>query len=115
MSEWTIIDYRQYWDVPREFVVRHGENAYYFESPFDEALDDYTPNFYVYRIPTAVAESAMDRWGAFRQTGERLPDVPVSLLRFHTDSIYGNTPTRRYLRYVHDSVFEILWRHENPA
>jgi len=78
MSEWVVIDYRQYWDVPREFLVSHGEDAYYFESPFDETLDDYTPSFYVYRIPATLVESAMERWDEIRNWGVRLPDIPVA-------------------------------------
>jgi hypothetical protein len=107
VSEWAVIDYREYWDVPREFVVRHGEDAYYFQSPFDEILDDYTPNFYVYRIPVALADAPMDRWSEFRRLGERLPDIPVSQLRFRAEPIQGH-PLGRHLRFVHESVFELL-------
>jgi hypothetical protein len=109
MNNWTVIDYSQYWDVPREFVVRRGNVAYYFESPFDEALDGYAPNFYVYRIPAAAADIPMNRWNELRLSGERLPDIPVGDLRFLAEAILGH-PMRRHLRFIHDSASEIVER-----
>jgi hypothetical protein len=114
MSEWIVIDYSQYWDVPREFVVRRGQDAYFLESPFDEALDDYTPNFHIYRILVAATETPMDRWSEFRQLGEHLPDVLVSQLRFNAEPI-AKHPMRRSLRFVHDSVFDIIKRARSAA
>src|SRR5690349_4318812 len=114
MSDWTVIDYTRYSDVPREFVVRHGEHAYYFESPFDEMLDDYTPFFYVYRIRASDVETPLTGWSEFRRTGARLPDIPVANLRFHAEPIPDH-PTRRHLRFVHDSIFEILERKRSAA
>jgi len=109
MNDWNFIHYSQYSDVPREFVVCHGENAYYFESLFERKLDHYTPNFYVYRIPLGAAETPMNRWTEFRQLGEHLPDILVTRMRFHAEPIPGH-PMCRNLRFVSFSIFEILAR-----
>jgi hypothetical protein len=109
MSEWVAIDYRHYWDVPREFVVRRGNDAYFFECAFDESLDDYPPNFCIYRIPAAAVELPTERWGEFREIGERFSDISVDQLRFHVEPI-AEHPMHRSLRFIHESVFDILQR-----
>ncbi len=106
-SEWILIDYRHYWDAPREFVVRRGDEAYFFESLFDEARDDYSPEFRVYRIPLAVAEIPISRWDELHQIGERLGDIAVDQLRFRAEPVPGY-PQGRSLRFIHESVFDIL-------
>ncbi|MFT5494028.1 MAG: hypothetical protein ACI8V5_004429 [Limisphaerales bacterium] len=108
MSEWIVIFYNSFWDVPRDFVVRFGENAYYFDSPFDDDLDDYTPDFFVCRIPVELMKPPITRWSEFKELGERLPDVPVSEVRFHSEPIPGQTNPPVSLRFVHESLLEIL-------
>jgi len=107
MNEWIVIDCRHYWDVPREFVVWCGDEAYFFESAFDESRDDYAPSFRVYRLPRAAAEIPTNRWDEFSQIGERLPDVPVSQLHFRAEPIPGH-PLGRSLHFIHESVLDIL-------
>ena len=107
MSEWILIDYRNYWDAPREFVVRRGDEAHLFESLLDEARDDYSPEFRVYRIPLAAVETPISRWDELHRIWERLPDIPVDQLRFRAEPIPGY-PMHRSLHFIHESVFDIL-------
>ena len=34
------IEYRDFWDVPRLFVVGHKDKIYLFDSQFDEEIDE---------------------------------------------------------------------------
>ena len=40
-----IVWYRGFYDVPRMFAVRIADGYLLFDSPFDDALDDYAPTF----------------------------------------------------------------------
>jgi cytochrome oxidase Cu insertion factor (SCO1/SenC/PrrC family) len=42
---WEQIEYRDFWDVPRLFIVRHKDKVYLFDCRFDEEKDEY-PDFY---------------------------------------------------------------------
>jgi hypothetical protein len=54
---WEKIEYREFWDVPRLFIVRHNEMIYLFNSKFDAERDDY-PDFYkVYLLKESDVES----------------------------------------------------------
>jgi hypothetical protein len=54
---WSKIEYREFWDVPRLFIVRHNSRIYLFNSRFDDELDDY-PDFYkVYLLQEIDAEA----------------------------------------------------------
>jgi len=54
---WEKIEYRDFWDVPRLFIVRCNEKVYLFNSKFDDEIDDY-PDFYrVYLFNESDVES----------------------------------------------------------
>jgi hypothetical protein len=51
MSEsWLPIRYRDFYDIPRAFVVEHAGDLLFFDCPFSEALDDYGEEYTVYKI-----------------------------------------------------------------
>ena len=107
-SEWIRIYYTSYWDVPRTFVFRHGQDGYYFDCSFDEVLDDYPPDYRVYRIPADMAAFAEYRWENFEQIGERLPEIAVNRLRFGRNEDVIPSWTQPHGRSIHRSVLEIL-------
>ncbi|HEY3201123.1 MAG TPA: hypothetical protein VGK55_11300 [Actinomycetes bacterium] len=43
-----ILSYGEFWDVPRLFVVTVPDGLLVFDSPFDQDLDDYRPEYTVY-------------------------------------------------------------------
>ena len=43
-----ILSYGEFYDVPRIFVVTLPDGFLVFESPFNEAIDDYEPEYSVY-------------------------------------------------------------------
>ena len=49
-SKWLEITYDQFWDVPRQFKVTEGKSIFLFVCDFDYELDDYPPNYKVYRL-----------------------------------------------------------------
>jgi len=48
--EWLPIRYREFYDVPRIFVVDAGDARLVFDCPFDDELDDYRSAYRVYRL-----------------------------------------------------------------
>lgn len=80
---WIPFHYFGYWDVPRLFVLRRGSEMLRFESAFDEALDDYSPNYLVSSLPieryvAGDPRSAVSREHPWMDLGE----VPVASLEF---------------------------------
>ena len=45
---WAQIEYREFWDVPRLFIVRYKARVYLFNCRFEEALDEYPDKYKVY-------------------------------------------------------------------
>jgi hypothetical protein len=51
MSTWIdIAVYREFWDVPRMFVVVVEDRTVLFDGSFDEALDEYPDDYKVYLL-----------------------------------------------------------------
>jgi len=58
-NEFLPIRYGGFWDVPSSFITEYKNELYFFErDDFDEDLDDYPPNYKVYRIPNMKFEDA---------------------------------------------------------
>jgi hypothetical protein len=52
MNEWhDIVDYRDFHDVPRIFLVQVNGKMLLFDCPFDDNLDDYEDAYKVYEMP----------------------------------------------------------------
>lgn len=79
---WLPITYRDFYDVPRLFVVQHAGVSYLFDSPFDEKADRYAGQYTVYRLDRdAVVPADTEPWEAVGRGGERLGEVEVSAVR----------------------------------
>jgi len=82
-GEWLTITYRDFYDLPRAFVVEHHGEAFFFDCPFDEELDDYPSEFRVYRLPSNVAKQLNEgSWGGLADSGQFLGSVPVTRVQF---------------------------------
>ena len=91
MSEWFGIAYREFWDVPRAVVARRDSDLFFFDSRFDEGLDDYLDHYEVWRLPPLSDEQLSGSWiGLERLSLERLPNVDLRDLPFEVSS--RNTP-----------------------
>ena len=74
------IIYRQFWDVPRLFALEHRGDVYVFECDFDEQLDDYPPNFKVYRLPKSTLTDFSRN--AFSTNSALVGEIIVSDVKF---------------------------------
>ena len=93
------IRYRDFYDIPRAFLVERAGLLYFFDCPFDDGLDEY-PDFYrVYRLgPTLSATLDSDSWQDLARRGSLLGELATRHVRFDE--------TRRAA--IDDSVFELL-------
>lgn len=87
MSEWQVVACREFWDVPRSIVARRGDDLYFFDSRFDDALDDYLGYYEVWRLPPLDVSCLSGTWaGLERRAVERLPNVGLRELPFELSS-----------------------------
>ena len=98
MSEWSAISYREFWDVPRAVIARHGSKTFLFDSRFDELLDDYLDHYEVWRLPPLTQEQIDSSWIGLEAIAlERLPNIGLRELPFEVSS--RNTPDSDAARY----------------
>lgn len=91
MSEWSEIQYREFSDVPRAVIARHDGILYFFDSRFDNELDDYLDHYEVWRLPPLSIEQLSCSWVGLESLAlERLPNVGLRDLPFEVSS--RNTP-----------------------
>lgn len=77
------IRYRDFWDVPRMFLVQQGQQLYLFDCPFDEATEDYGSSYRVYTMPSLGANDLTGSWADLPSRATAfLAEVPMSSIRF---------------------------------
>jgi hypothetical protein len=62
MTRWSAITYREFWDVPHNFVFEDGGLTWYFECPFDSETEDFADYYLVYRMPSLNADDLNGSW-----------------------------------------------------
>ena len=63
MNEWIdIVEYRDFSDVPRIFVIVVDERTFLFDCPFDEQIDDYPDEYTVYELPHVRPDELLNDW-----------------------------------------------------
>lgn len=98
-EQWAPIQYRDFHDVPRAFVVEHEGDLLLFDCPFFEVIDDYGTEFTVFKIRKASKDQVdQPSWADLRRSGDRVGTVPVNAVRFDD--------TRR--EAIDTSVFQLL-------
>jgi hypothetical protein len=86
MSEtWLPIRYREFYDIPRAFVVEFQGASYFFDCPFNEDLDNHETEYSIYKI----TEELCDRidsisWTDIVGSLKRVGTVRVSDVEFDT-------------------------------
>lgn len=101
-SGWVPIEYGDFWDVPRLFSVSLDSCTVVFDGPFDTALDRYSPEYRVYRLPKDAVPSWVG-WDAAKSGLQVLGTVRVSGIRF-------DSSRRRYLWSA--DILSVLDAHE---
>lgn len=105
-ESWLPISYRDFYDVPRLFLVEHSGSLFVFDCPFDDKLDDYRDAYSVYRL-TPELRGSIDtiEWHLLVTRLEPVASVPVRSVEFD--------PTRR--TSVKADIFGSLWGQETPG
>ncbi len=100
MSErWLPIRYRDFYDVPRAFVVEHAGDLLFFDCPFSQALDDYGDEYTVYRVSDELRDRIdVISWTDLGNQCERIGVVPTEAVAFDA--------TKR--RAINAEVFKLL-------
>ena len=78
MSEWLPIQYRDFYDIPRAFVVEHRGKLYFLDCPFSEDLDEYPSEYTVYRIDDTL-RNELDTipWTEIVNHSERIGSIHI--------------------------------------
>lgn len=83
MSDKLPIQYRDFYDVPRIFLVNHRGTVYLFDCPFNQELDEYPDVYKVFVLPP---DSCSDLSGSWENLASRatayLGEVPVKSVQF---------------------------------
>lgn len=56
------INYRDFYDVPRIFIVHHRGMQLLFESSFDDAMDEYSDTYKVFLLPNISNDELHGSW-----------------------------------------------------
>lgn len=62
IEESTQFLYRDFYDVPRMLVCVVDGKKVLLDSPFDDASDDYSVDYYVYTLPRDLDVGSMKSW-----------------------------------------------------
>ena len=83
MAKWHPIVYRDFYDVPRAFVVNDEKRTLFFVSSFDEALDDYREDYDVYEMLNLSETELKGSWENLEQRAKRkLGSIRVAGVHF---------------------------------
>ena len=96
------IRYAGFYDVPRRFLVSFDGASYFFESRFDDDLDEYEDLYTVFRLAASLDvrnEHAVNAiWSALPGSATRIGQVKLTDVRFDESQ----------RRFIDDSVFARL-------
>jgi hypothetical protein len=85
--EWIpIVEYRDFYDVPRAFIVAPRQGLFwFFDCRFDETIDDYPTSFQVYSIEGQDVDQLPADWRKLCSMSKaKLGEVPLSFIKFDT-------------------------------
>jgi hypothetical protein len=83
MPDRVPIRYREFWDVPRVFLVSHRGQLFLFDCPFDEAAEDFPDCYRVYVLPPVAEEDLTGSWDKLSARAiSFLGEVPIKQVGF---------------------------------
>ena|SRR5438105_4421716 len=83
MNRFVPIQYRDFWDVPRIFLVDHKGHLFLFDCPFDDVVEDYATEYRIYVLPTLDPTELTGSWAGLSKKAERfLRKVPIGRVCF---------------------------------
>jgi len=83
MDNWAPIRYREFWDIPRIFVVRYQGKMFLFDCAFDETAEDFPDYYRVYHLPELGEDEMTGSWDKLHQRATQyVGDVLVGSVQF---------------------------------
>lgn len=83
MSEMIPIKYREFYDIPRMFVVSYHGQIYLFDCPFNEAKDEYPSHYDVHSLPSLTAKDLEGSWaGLTSRAVSKIAEVSIEEVKF---------------------------------
>lgn len=79
---WVPFAYREFYDFARAIVVELSSDEYFLDCPFDDDLDDYPPEYRVYRLPCCDASRLRGDWSGLDIIGSYVGSVSVRSIQF---------------------------------
>ncbi|MBX9678872.1 MAG: hypothetical protein K2X38_08900 [Gemmataceae bacterium] len=65
------IEYRDFWDVPRMFIVRYRGLSFLFDCAFNETEEDYGDSYRVMLLPELTESALQGSWADFSKRAMR--------------------------------------------
>ena len=97
------IIYRDFWDVPRIFVVRHRGRQYLFDCRFNGSAEDFEAAYRVYAVPDLPESELNGSWEGLAEKAESyLGEAPVESVTF--DPSRRRTIDTRIIDKLKDNV-----------
>src|SRR2546430_139491 len=83
MSPRAPIQYREFYDIPRLFVVEFNGFQFLFDGSFDESLDEYPEEYAVSLLPNLTQKELEGSWEHIHERPLRkLGRVPLNAVQF---------------------------------
>ncbi len=80
---WSVIRYRDFYDLPRIFMTTYQGRQYLFDCPFDDERDDYADSYRVYELPVLSDAELQGSWEHLSDSAtDFLGVVPVTRVHF---------------------------------
>ena len=77
------IKYREFYDIPRMFIVSYHGYIYLFDCPFNEAKDDYPSHYDVYLMPALTDKDLEGPWVNLTSRADpKIAEVPIKEVKF---------------------------------
>jgi hypothetical protein len=80
---WLPIRYRDFYHIPRMFLVQKGNETYLFHCAFEDESDGYSSLYHVYKLNCeAVPEDETASWTDLPHAGVCVRDIPTGAAEF---------------------------------
>jgi hypothetical protein len=85
MKRWTLITYREFYDIPRIFLTKTGNRVFLFDCSFNDEKDEYEETYKIYLMPQLDEKQLAGSWENLPAKATRLlGEIPTSEVEFDT-------------------------------
>ena len=83
MAQRAAIQYREFYDFPRMFIVEFKGSQFLFDGSFDDGLDDYPDQYRVSLLPRLTPKDLAGSWAGLAQRAiQQLGHISTSAVQF---------------------------------